>query len=609
MAAAGSIFVDLLLRDASFNQGLNRARRQTKTAANSIKADFSGIRDQILSIAPAISAGAIFGRFIQNTINAQNEQAQLAAVLRSTGNAAGYTAEQLNSMARAFSANSIFSEGEITNAQTRLLSYTGVLGENIPAAMQAVIDQAARLGISVEQSAETVGRALEQPSKAAAALSRQGFGSYFTRDVVEGLKALEQQGRLAEAQIQILEVLQEGYGGAALAARETLGGALISLKNNVDTLLTAETGLPGLVDTINLFSKAAQTAAKEGGLWNAAINRLAVSYLELKIAIDERNLRSNQSTNLFGLNDRNIRELTQSIEDARAAQRLLVEEISTPNEVPFSAPSLPTAPVAPKVDYDAQIKQGKELESIYRRNREYIDGITRAEIQRADVIADLTKLLGTEYIPNQEALNDAVKRYDESLKESAVSLEDFSKKAAENIQDAFADFLFDPFQDGLQGMLKGFVDVVRRMIAEAQAAQLAKNLFGELAGGEGKGFLGGVFDSLGGLFGIGGGSSFESTAFRGASTIKPSFAAADGGSFGPGRWGVVGEEGPELLYTGNTGATIIPNGGMSGSNTYNIDARGADRGAVARIEQALFALAGPGVVEQRVSNAQIRGAL
>ena len=49
------------------------------------------------------------------------------------------------------------------------------------------------------------------------------------------------------------------------------------------------------------------------------------------------------------------------------------------------------------------------------------------------------------------------------------------------------------------------------------------------------------------------------------------------------------------------------NGG--GGNVYNIDARGADAGAVRRIEQTLMTLAGPGRIEARVADAQRRGRL
>lgn len=179
---------------------------------------------------------------VRNTIDAQRELGQLEAILKSTGSAAGFNAEQLLAMADGLSAVSTFSAGEIVEAQTRLLSYSGVLGENIPRAMQAIIDQSARLGISVTQSAETIGRALESPSKAAAALAQQGFGAAFTKEVRDTIDALVAAGREAEAQQIILGILEESYAGAAQAARDTFGGALLALKNTLNDLMTGGDG-------------------------------------------------------------------------------------------------------------------------------------------------------------------------------------------------------------------------------------------------------------------------------------------------------------------------------------------------------------------------------
>jgi hypothetical protein len=48
----------------------------------------------------------------------------------------------------------------------------------------------------------------------------------------------------------------------------------------------------------------------------------------------------------------------------------------------------------------------------------------------------------------------------------------YADQAARNMQDAFADFLFDPFADGVGGMVKGFAEAIQRMLAEAAAAQI-----------------------------------------------------------------------------------------------------------------------------------------
>lgn len=51
-------------------------------------------------------------------------------------------------------------------------------------------------------------------------------------------------------------------------------------------------------------------------------------------------------------------------------------------------------------------------------------------------------------------------------------------QAARNMQDAFADFLFRPFDDGVEGMVESFADAIERMVANAAAA----NLFDSLGG-------------------------------------------------------------------------------------------------------------------------------
>ena len=195
----------------------------------------------------AVVAGAAL--IIKNTMDAQRELAQLDAVLLSTGNAAGYTRDQLVAMAEGITQASTFSAGKITKAETRLLSYSGIAGTIFPQALQVAIDQAARLGMGLEQSAEAIGRALESPTKAAAALAQQGFGAAFTKSVRDAIKALEDAGDAAGAQQIVVDILNESYKGAAEAARNTLGGALEALKNNFNDLMTGDGGGEGIVGT------------------------------------------------------------------------------------------------------------------------------------------------------------------------------------------------------------------------------------------------------------------------------------------------------------------------------------------------------------------------
>ena len=193
------------------------------------------------------------GKIIQETVNAEREFAQLEATVRSTGGAAGYTAQQLSEMATELSRASTFGGGDITNAQVRLLTYTNVQGEAFERATQAAMDMATALRSDVAGAAEVIGRALQDPIAATAALSRQGFK--FTEEQKALMEQMMAVGDVAGAQAIIFEELELAYGGSAEAARNTLGGALAALKNEWDAQISLSSqATSGITDFINAIT-------------------------------------------------------------------------------------------------------------------------------------------------------------------------------------------------------------------------------------------------------------------------------------------------------------------------------------------------------------------
>lgn len=111
----------------------------------------------------------------------------------------------------------------------------------------------------------------------------------------------------------------------------------------------------------------------------------------------------------------------------------------------------------------------------------------------------------------------------EIFKQPFDELSPYADEAARNMQTAFADFLFDPFEDGIKGMLRGFVDVLRRMVAEAAAAKI----FGsKKSGGLGLGDL--VTGAVGSLFGFAQGGSFNVGGSGGTDSQLVAFKATPG---------------------------------------------------------------------------------
>lgn len=141
----------------------------------------------------------------------------------------------------------------------------------------------------------------------------------------------------------------------------------------------------------------------------------------------------------------------------------------------------------------------------------------------------------------------------ETLTDRFVSIQE---QAAKSMQSTFADFFFDPFKDGLKGMAESFVNVIRRMIAEAMALRAIMALSG----------MGGPI-----------GSFFE--------MALPS--RDSGGRGAAGQPYMIGRGAQPEIFIPDSAGTFIPNADKMGgqSLTINVDAR--DEGAEARIRDMI----------------------
>lgn len=118
-------------------------------------------------------------------------------------------------------------------------------------------------------------------------------------------------------------------------------------------------------------------------------------------------------------------------------------------------------------------------------------------------------------------------------------------EAAKNIQDALGQNLFDILDGNFDNIGKSFGNMLKRMVAEAMAANLARSLFGDYAK---TGKVGGWFGDL-------------VASFAGSSLTM----RADGGPISAGRPYLVGERGPEVIIPKVSG-TVVPNHQLGGPN-------------------------------------------
>ena len=206
-------------------------------------------RVKAVAAGTAIGAGVVIGlkAMLTATVEAEAASAQLEARLRSTGGAAGMTKTQLLDLASSLQGKTIFDDEAIVNAQSMLLTFTRIGKDVFPKALESILNVSTAMGTDLNSAALQVGKALNDPVKGITALSRAGI--QFTVDQKATIKSLVDTGKTAEAQTIILGELETQMGGAARAARNTLGGSLKALQNAFGDLLEGDSGSDGVRGT------------------------------------------------------------------------------------------------------------------------------------------------------------------------------------------------------------------------------------------------------------------------------------------------------------------------------------------------------------------------
>lgn len=386
---------------------------------------------------------------------------------------------------------------------------------------KAGIDSAKRNFKDLDKSAKKLSQGLKAFGVGAVAVKAFSAASKLAATAVKNL---------AESNADFAKSLK--VGEAAMRSMTTAGEDTIRAQERLNAALTdpqVQAASRNLSDNVASFFVNMKTAAVDAYGW--------LTKLETKIGLTRRDFKG---------------EYAAALDQARATAK---------------APAVDTDPDKyMKLVRAATLRDQKEAaEEAARAMDDFAKSLLRAdEIGREmartglDVI-DPQQLEDTRFDRVSDHIQGLFKDMPEWIKEADDEMSVYADQAARNMQDAFADFLFDPFDKGLKGMLKGFIDTMRRMIANRAAEQIF-GLFDKKGGGGILGFIGGLF---------GGGK-------------------ASGGPVSGGTSYLVGERGPELFTPGTSGH-ITPNHALGGGVVQNItvDARGATVDAIRAIPAAM----------------------
>src|SRR5581483_9964490 len=222
------------------NGSLDKMQSKTSLLSNVTKA-FGDIAHFVwanLVLQGVQMAGRAISEFLSDMVKkgeeAQLAQAQLVSVIKSTGGAAGISAEQVNQMAEKMMLLTKFDDEAYVSASTMILQFTKIGKEVFPQAIQASADLATRLGIDLPSAAQMIGKALGDPEQGIGRLN-MAF-RLFNDEQMKTVENLAKTGHVAEAQQMILDALSKSIGGAAEAAGNTFAGKVDILKNRIDNM-------------------------------------------------------------------------------------------------------------------------------------------------------------------------------------------------------------------------------------------------------------------------------------------------------------------------------------------------------------------------------------
>lgn len=228
------------------------------------------------------SIGGFFSDSIGESQSWNAAMAQTEAVVKSTGGAAGLSAQAMGDLASSLSGGagmSLAADDAVLAGENLLATFTNIGKDTFPQATATMVDMAQAMGTDVSSQAVALGKALNDPIKGVSALGRVGVT--FTDQQKEQIATMVKAGDVAGAQGVIMGELGKEFGGSAAAAAKADGGMfqlseqIANLKQGVgDALLPILHSLAGFAnDTlVPAIGKVFDTVGQFAGLLGSAFS-------------------------------------------------------------------------------------------------------------------------------------------------------------------------------------------------------------------------------------------------------------------------------------------------------------------------------------------------
>lgn len=593
MASAGTVTLDLDANSVKLLRELQKAERSTKKSVSSMSADFSRMASNIAKTTAVVATAfaAMTAKITRDGLKVIDANAKMARSLNASNDAlkalqmaagdAGLDGLEgsLSRMTRAL--------GAAEMGTGRAVKTIEVLGLDLAALSQMDVDQKLQTigqairdaGISSEQASrhlqnlgfdqaqamqfftsgitdlshyrrEINALGLSLSSFDAARVERANDAMGVFGDVIQGISQ-----RVAVNMSDILFYFSQAFTDmavnsdnlgdhvdhvfqkivfGALDLYETVANAVTPVFRIVKTFYDDYRSLPTFVQELGLIG--ALLFGKKGLLAIVAFNAAMTPIKNFFQYMEDQIGATTEGSQLAGLNDLLSGRSDFSVIDSTASL------------------------------FDPSFEAGTNYQAAWLRDQ-YVRMIQEREQFRRQFESVVT---GTPVFINADDLEEEFVAVQQFTEKAESQLNQFAQQAANNMQSAFANFLFDPFKEGLRGMLSGLIDTIRRMMAEIAAQKILGAIFGGLANAP-SAFISSLGRSFGGQTNI----------------VGPMPSRDSGGRGVAGQPYMIGRGAQPEVFIPDSAGTFIPNADQMGGATFHISVDARDAGAEARIRDMI----------------------
>lgn len=183
-----------------------------------------------------LGANVVIG--LRSLEDLEDAMVQTEAVIKSTGKAAGVSAEEVRNLAEKYEAlNATVGDETIQEAENLLLTFTNIRKEAFEPTLEAALNMNKALGKDEDGLTDTMrilGKALNDPAKGLTALQRLGIRlTDEQKKLIDS--ALEVNDTYAAQQV-ILDELDKRFGGSFLAGGGTTRGKVAKFRDSIEDI-------------------------------------------------------------------------------------------------------------------------------------------------------------------------------------------------------------------------------------------------------------------------------------------------------------------------------------------------------------------------------------